>query len=80
MEVHLRPETETRIQELAAQTGRAADELVEDAMTVYLQEISEARSMLDHRYDDVRSGRVKPVDGEEGFNILKRKSQERRRS
>jgi predicted DNA-binding protein len=78
MELHLRPETESRIQELAARTGRAADELVEDAMAGYLEELSQTREMLDSRYDDLKSGRIKPVDGEEAFAALRRKSQERR--
>jgi len=80
MAVHLRPETESRIQELAAQTGRAPDDLVEDAMAGYLQELSETRSMLDRRYDDLKSGRVKAIDGDEAFASVKRKSEERRRS
>jgi predicted transcriptional regulator len=64
MEVHLRPEIESRLQELAAKTGRAPDDLIEDAMAGYLQELSQAREMLDSRYDDLNSGRVKPLDGE----------------
>jgi len=36
MAVHLKPETEARLQELAAATGRAPEELVEDAMSGYL--------------------------------------------
>jgi predicted DNA-binding protein len=78
MEVRLKPETESRLQELAAQTGRAADELVEDAMAGYLQDLAQTREMLDRRYDDVKSGRVKPIDGEEAFARLRRKSEERR--
>jgi len=80
MEVHLRPETEFRIQELAAKTGRAPDDLVEDAMTGYLQELVQVRDMIDIRYDDLKSGRVKPVDGEEAFAKLRRKSEARRTS
>ena len=78
MEVHLRPETESRLQELAAKTGRAPDDLVEDAMAGYLQELAETREMLDSRYDDIKSGRVKPIDGEEAFASLRRKSELRR--
>ena len=78
MEVHLRPETESRIQELSAKTGRAPDDLVEDAMAGYLQELTQVREMLDNRYDDLKNGRVKPVDGEEAFATLRRKSKERR--
>jgi predicted transcriptional regulator len=78
MEVHLRPEIESRIQELAARTGREPNDLIEDAMAGYLQELSQVREMLDNRYDDLKSGRVKPLDGEEAFAKLRRKSEERR--
>jgi predicted transcriptional regulator len=80
MVVHLKPETESRLQELAATTGRAPEELVEDAMAGYLAEIAQVRKMLDNRYDEIKSGRVEPIDGEEAFDRLRRKSQDRRRS
>ena len=79
MVVHLKPETESRLQELAARTGRAPDELVEDAMTGYLAELTQVRNLLDGRYDDIKSGRVQPVDGEEAFGQLRQRSQDRRR-
>ena len=74
MEVHLRPETESRLQELASSTGRAPNDLIEDAMAGYLQELAQVRENLDSRYDDLQNGRVKPVDGEEAFANLRRKS------
>jgi predicted DNA-binding protein len=80
MEVHLRPETESRLYELASQSGRPTDDLVEDAMAGYLAEVAEVRHMLDRRYDDIKSGRAKPIDGEEAFERLRRKSQERHTS
>ena len=76
MVVRLKPETESRLQELAAQTGRAPDELVEDAMVGYLQELAHTRQMLDGRYDDVKSGRVKPIDGEAFFESLRQREEE----
>ncbi len=76
MEVRLKPETESRLQELAAQTGRAPDELVEDAMVGYLQELAHTRQMLDGRYDDIKSGRVKPIDGEAFFDSLRQREEE----
>jgi predicted transcriptional regulator len=79
MVVHLKPETESRLQELSATTGRAPDELVEDAMAGYLAELAQARKMLDERYDEIKSGRVKPLDGEEAFDRLRKKSDDRRR-
>jgi predicted transcriptional regulator len=80
MVVHLKPETESRLQELAAATGRAPDELDEDAMTGYLAELAQVRDMLDGRYDEIKSGRVRPIDGEKAFAQLSQKSQDRRRS
>ena len=80
MKLNLRAETASRIQELSAKTGRPADELVEDAVAGYLQELAQTRDMLDERYDDLKSGRVKAIDGEEAFATLRSKSQERRGS
>jgi len=79
MVVRLKPETESRLQELAATSGRTPDELVEDAMAGYLAELTQVREMLDGRYDEIKSGRVEPIDGEEAFDRLRRKSEDRRR-
>jgi len=78
MVVHLKAETESRLRQLAETTGRAPDELVEDAMTGYLAELSQVRDMLDGRYDDLKSGRVQPIDGEAAFARLRQKSKDRR--
>lgn len=78
MEVRFRPETESRLNELATKSGRAPSDLVEDAMSAYLQEVVDTREMLDSRYDDLKNGRVKPVDGEKAFGDLRRKSRELR--
>jgi predicted DNA-binding protein len=55
MEVNFRPETESRLQELANKTGRAPDDLVEDALASYLQELGEVRKALDDRYDELKN-------------------------
>jgi len=78
MLVHLKPETESRLQELAATTGRAPDELVEDAMAGYLSELAQVRGILEGRYDEIKNGRVKPIDGEDAFLRLRNKSKDRR--
>ncbi len=78
MEVRFRPETESRLQEPASKTGRPPSDLIEDAMAGYLQELTEVREMLDGRYDDLKSGRVKTVEGEDAFAKLRQKSKERR--
>jgi hypothetical protein len=80
MAVNLKPETESRLQELSATTGRPPEDLIEDAMAGYLAELAQVREMLDTRYDDWKRGQVKPIEGEEAFNRIRSKSEERRRS
>jgi len=77
MEVHFKPETESRLAELASKSGRAADDLVEDALAGYLTEVTETREMLDGRYDEIKGGRVKPIDGETFFDELRQRENER---
>ena len=76
MEVRLKPETESRLNELASRSGRPANELVEDAMAAYLREVSELRARLGSRYEEVQSGSVKPIEGEAFFEELRRRENE----
>ena len=74
MEVHFTPETEQKLNDLAVQSGRgSADELVRDVVEGYFNELAQTREMLNSRYDDLRSGKVKPIDGEEFFESLRRR-------
>jgi len=79
MEVHFKPETESRLNELASKSGRPTDDLVEDAVAGYLSEAAEVRNMLDSRYDDIKSGRVRPVAGEAFFESLREREDELRK-
>jgi hypothetical protein len=45
----------------------------------YFAELVQARDTLDSRYDELKSGRVKPIDGEEAFARLKAKTQAQRK-
>jgi hypothetical protein len=76
MEVKLTPETVKKLKDLSAQSGRGTDDLVEDAMAGYLEQVREIRETLNSRYDDLKSGRVKPIDGEEFFESLRRREDE----
>ena len=76
MEVHLTPETEKKLKDLAAQSGRGTDDLVEDAMAGYFIEAWQLCDMPDNRYDDLKTGRVKPIDGEQFFDGLRRREDE----
>jgi predicted transcriptional regulator len=74
MVVRPSPETESRLQELAATTGRAPEEIVEDTMTGYLAEFVQARDKLDRRYDEMKTGQIQPIGGEEAFHQLGQKT------
>jgi predicted DNA-binding protein len=76
MEVHFTPEWEAKLNEMATVTGRPADYLLQDAMAGYFEELTQARRMLDSRYDDLKSGKVKPVDGEAFFETLRQREAE----
>jgi predicted transcriptional regulator len=78
MEVHLTAETAKRLQDLAVATGRTPSEIVEDALASYFDHMASVRATLDSRYDDLKSGRVRPIDGEDVFRRLRERSQHRR--
>ena len=78
MEVNFTPDVEKKLNDLAAQSGRAPDELLQDALAAYFDELVQTRDILDDRYDDLTSGRVKPIDGEEAFARLKANTEAQR--
>lgn len=78
MEVHFPPELEKKLDDLAAQSGMSAEELVQDAVVGMFDELAGTREMLDSRYDDIKSGKVKLIDGEEAFARLHEKIEARR--
>ena len=81
MEVHFTAETEKKLKELAAQSGRGtADELVRDVVEGYLDELAQTREMLSDRYDNLKSGRMRPIPGEEIVAHFREKSAAARRS
>ena len=77
MEVRLTPDLEAQLNKLATETGRAKEELVQDAMAGYLAELSQVRDMLDSRYDDIKSGKIQPLSGPEVFSGLRQKKANR---
>jgi len=78
MEVHFTSDIEKKLNDLAAQSGRGTDELLQDALAAYFDELAQTRDMLNTRYDELKSGRVKPIDGEEAFARLKAKTEAQR--
>jgi predicted transcriptional regulator len=78
MEVHFKPDVQAKLDEMARESGRPSDELVEDAVIGYFDEMAHTREMLDRRFDDLESGRVKPIDGEEAHRRLMEKTDAQR--
>jgi hypothetical protein len=76
MEVHFTAETEKKLKDLAALSGQATDDIVEDATVAYIQKLNQLCQTLDSRYDDLESGRVKPIDGEQFFESLRQREQD----
>jgi hypothetical protein len=48
-------------------------QLIEDALAGYVPDVVRAREALDGRYDDLKSRRVKPIDGEAFFEDLRQR-------
>ena len=80
MDVHFTAETEKKLKDIAAQSGRATDDLVEDATAAYVDELIRTQEMLNSRYDDLKSGRVKPISRDEMVAHFREKSDAARRS
>ena len=59
MDVHLNPDLQAKINRWVSETGRRPDELVEDAMAGYFDELAQIREMLDSRYDAIKTDKVK---------------------
>jgi predicted transcriptional regulator len=80
MEVHFNPDLQAKLDKLATETGRPPGELVEDVVAGYFDEFGEVREMLNSRYDDLKSGRVKPIPGDEVEAYFREKTAAARRS
>ena len=80
MEVEFEPALQAKLEQIARESGRAATDLVQDAVAGYVDELAEMRQMLDSRYDDIRSGKVKMIPGDEVEAYFREKSAVARRS
>jgi predicted DNA-binding protein len=74
MEVQFPPDVEKQLNDLASQSGRGAEEVLLDALAGYFEEVEQTREMLDSRYDDLKSGRVKGIPGDEVEAYFREKS------
>lgn len=71
MEVQFTPEVQAKLDEMAREHGCRSEELVEEAVLGFFDELSYTREMLDGRYDDLESGSVELIDGETFFESLR---------
>jgi predicted transcriptional regulator len=70
------PDLQAKLDRWATKTGRSPEKLVEDAMAGYFDELARMREMLESRYSDLKSGKVKPMDGEEFFEKFRSREDE----
>ena len=75
MEVQFEPDVQAKLDQMARESGRAAAELVRDVVAGYFDELAGTREMLNSRYDDMQSGNVKLIPGNEVFARLREKSE-----
>jgi len=73
------PDIQAKLEQWANQTGRPAEELVEDVMAGYFDELAQMRETLDSRYDDIKSGKVNLIPGDEVISRLRERSAAYRR-
>jgi hypothetical protein len=79
MEVHFtNRELQAKVEQWVQDTGRPAEELLEDAVAGYFNELGQVRDTLDQRYNDIKSGKVKLIPGDVVEAELRRRIEERR--
>ena len=72
--MHFNPDLQAKLEKLATETGRPTGELVQDVVAGYFDELAETLEMLNSRYDDLKSGRVKPISRDEVIAHFRQKS------
>jgi predicted transcriptional regulator len=79
MEVQFTPDVQAKLDKMARDVGRPSDELVQDAVMSFFDELTFTRETLERRYRELDAGRVQPIDGEEAYSRLMAKTDERRK-
>jgi predicted DNA-binding protein len=76
MSLEIKPNQEAKIAALAAKTGRDKSEILEEVIDSYFDELTDVGHMLDQRYDDFKSGRVKELTPDELREEIERRKRE----
>jgi hypothetical protein len=63
MEVNLNPGTEKKLRDFAAQSGRGMDDLVEDAVAGYFEDVLQVRQHIEEGYSQAQRGDL--IDGDQ---------------
>ena len=79
MDVTLNEDLAAKLKQWAAETVRGPDELVADAMSGYFQELGRTRELIDSRYEELRDGKVAPIESDEALRLLKQRTEAQRR-
>ena len=79
MEVQFEPAVQATLDRIARESGRAAADLVQDAVAGYVRELGETRERLDSPYDEIKGGKLNLVPGEEAFARLHERIDARRK-
>jgi len=74
MEVHFTPDVQAKLDQMARDAGQHPAEVIEDAVIGLYDELAHTREMLDRRYDEMESGKVKPIPGDEVEAYFREKS------
>ena len=78
MEVQFTSEVQAKLDQIARDAGRQPTEVIEDAVVGLYDDLAYTREMLDRGYDEMESGKVQGIDGEEAHRRLMEKTQARR--
>lgn len=79
MEVTFSPDLQVQIDEMARDSGRAAAEMVRDAVAGYVEGLRDTRVMLEGRYDEIKGAKAVLIDGETAFAQLHERIEARRK-
>jgi hypothetical protein len=78
VEVNFTPDVEAKLERMARETGRPSAEVVENVVADFFYDLAFTHETLNRRYEDLESGRVKPIPGDDVFARLRAKSATRR--
>jgi predicted transcriptional regulator len=78
MELHLSADVQAKLEQMARDAGRPPAEVIEDAVIGLYDELAYTRELLNRRYDEMETGKVEGIDGEDAYRRLMEKTEARR--